>query len=67
MAPVSEGYYILTVTSEDKVLSRLHEGVTFLLMREKIRSSAALEWFIILSTTSPHEKANQKLSYIKCV
>ena len=54
MAHISGGYYILSVTSEDKVTSRLKllpEGVLFLLMREKICSSAALEWGI-LSTTS---------------
>ena len=45
--------------SEDKVPSRLkllHEGVLFLPMREKICSSAALEWGILIL---PHEKANQ--------
>ena len=36
---LSGGYYILTVTSEDKVPSMLillHEGFLFLIMREKI-------------------------------
>ena len=64
----SGGYYILTVTSEDKVPSRLkllHEGVLFLLMREKICSSAAFKWGI-KALLLPHEKVNQKLSYIKC-
>ena len=44
----------LLYSSEDKVQSRLkllHEGVLFLLVREKICSSAALEQGI-LSTTS---------------
>ena len=66
MAPMSGGYYILSVTSEDKVPSRLkllHEGVLFLLMREKICSSAALEWGI-LSTTSATRKSKPKA---KCV
>ena len=44
MAHMSGGYYILSVASEDKVTSRLKllpEGILFLLMREKICSSAA--------------------------
>ena len=52
--------------SEDKVPSRLkllHEGVLFLLMREKIRSSAALEWGI-LSTTSATRKSKPKTTCI---
>ena len=66
MAPMSGGYYVLSVTSEDKVPSRLkllHEGVLFLLMREKICSSATLEWGI-LSTTSATRKSKPKA---KCV
>ena len=62
MAHMSGGYYILSVTSEDKVTSRLkllHEGVLILLMREKICSSAALEWGILSTTSAPYEKANQ--------
>ena len=58
----SGGYYILTVTSEDEVPSRLkllHEGVLFLLMREKICSSAAFKWGI-LSTTSATRKSKPK-------
>ena len=46
----------------DKVPSRLkllHEGVLFLLMREKICSSSALEWGI-LSTTSASRKSKPK-------
>ena len=53
---------ILSVTSEDKVPSRLkllHEGV----LSEKICSSAALEWGI-LSTTSATQKSKPKA---KCV
>ena len=64
MAHMSGGYYILSVTSEDIVTSRLKllpEGVLFLLMREKICSSAALEWGI-LSTTSAIQKSKPKLS-----
>ena len=64
MAHMPGGYYILSVTSEDKVTSRLKllpEGVLFLLMREKICSSAALEWGI-LSTTSAIRKSKPKLS-----
>ena len=65
MAPMSGGYYILSVTSEDKVpfrLKLLHEGVLFLLIeasREKICSSTALEWGI-LSTTSATRKSKPK-------
>ena len=63
MAPMSGGYYILSVTSEDKVPSRLkllHEGVSFLLMREKICSSAALEWGILNSSYFCHTKKQTK-------
>ena len=45
---MSGGYYILSVTSEDKVpsmLKLLHEGVLFLLMREKILSSFRMGYF----------------------
>ena len=64
MAHMSGGYYILSVTSEDKVPCRLKllpDGILLLLMREKICSSAALEWGI-LSTTSAIRKSKPKLS-----
>ena len=54
---------VLTVASEDKVPSRLKllcEGVSFLLTREKIRSSAALDWGIVSTCYLCTQKSRSK-------